>query len=134
MNDRLIMPTAEEVEKWGYFMGWGIVDDHGLYTYKYASYRNAEAIKELAPEFALISLGPLAKAVPGMLNEIIMGVNALKWPVGVPELYTFESPIGSICIFVANHIPSIFGSERFEQLADHTECTSTHCTYEDEPA
>lgn len=130
---RTISPEANPALKHGFFMGGATVVD-GNYVHKYGKYRDQHVIKELAPSLLLTLLGPLNTLVVGeALQDVIRNIDTeVDWSnPDKLDVYSFEFPGG--VFWVANHIPDA-PEMSFEMIADHSECTETHCTQEDNPA
>ena len=136
-SDRHVKPEDVEVERWGYFIGYGvpieIKDDLVGFDYRYVSYSGVEAVKEMYPGFIAAVMGPIFMMVAkDFVQEMLDGVDKLEWKEGEPHLYTAEC--GNTPIFVSNHIPKELEADHptnFTMIADHSQCTKDHCTNED---
>lgn len=128
MSDSNFIPIGSTpVAKRGFFMGYYAHDKSSpvVDVWEYASYRDAESLKFLAPEFIVTAYGTLFAVVhPGDYEDTIDRVNAMKFGDDL-EVYTNEYP-GHGAVFFSNHIPEIDGVE-YVMLADHSECTPGHC-------
>jgi len=114
-------------EKRGFFMGWYAHDKSNpfLDVWEYASYRDADVIKSLAPEFIAKAYGPMFVMVHTDEYERTLGfVDAMKFGEAL-EVYTNEYP-GHGAVFFSNHIP-VIDDVKYEMIADHSECTPGHC-------
>lgn len=122
-------PGEFPVEKRGYFMGW--MSQEKEKTYHYASYRDAEAVKDMAPDLMRAAYGPLFPLIHyDNYAHILDHVKQMEFDGDRLEVYTHENSHG--VIFFSNHIPQ-HPEVTYELVADHSECTPDHCKGEDVP-
>lgn len=131
-DDRYVKPEDVEVEKYGYFIGYGKEIDLGAgFDYRYVAYSGPEAVKEMYPGF-VSAVAPLVDLFsPDFYAEMMEAVDKFEWKMDEPHLYTAE--IGMTPIFVSNHIPKNLEEghpTKFTMLADHSQCTKDHCVNE----
>lgn len=131
-EDGSVTFAADEfpVAKRGYFMGYMSRDKAD--TYEYASYRNLDVIKEMAPELIFIAYGPFFPLIhPDEFGKVLNRISNLDWSdPDKLQVYTHEYE-GHGVLFFSNHIPDV-SELTYEMIADHSECTPDHCTGEDE--
>lgn len=131
IEDRFVDPDDVEVEKMGFFAGYGKPQD-GYFDYEYASYRDGKTAVEMFPDIAVAVLGPIFPLMHAkFFAEMLQKVEEFEWG-DKPDIYMAECH--DTPLFISNHIPKPFDGYKtnFKMIADHSQCTADHCFGEDE--